>query len=102
MPPSRLQTSCIPLQGWQGRLAVDASDHVGCAGRYEDELARKRAEAEHEKQRVRQIELVRLQEDSSAKQEARKVEIQAQIEAERRATEKYRVRAPGQGFLVPV
>jgi hypothetical protein len=38
------------------------------------------------------VELVRLQEDSVARQEARKVEIQAQIEAERRATEKYRVR----------
>ena len=38
---------------------------------------------------------MRLQEDSVSRQEARKVEIQAQIEAERRATEKYRVRASG-------
>jgi len=60
-------------------------------GRYEDELARKRAEAEHEKQRVRQVELVRLQEESVANQEAKKFEIQKQIEAERRATEQYRV-----------
>ncbi|EIE18960.1 AAA-domain-containing protein [Coccomyxa subellipsoidea C-169] len=58
--------------------------------RYEDELARKRAEAEHEKQRVRQVELVQLQEESVAKQEAKKYEIQKQIEAERRATEQYR------------
>ena len=64
--------------------------------RYEDELARKRNEGEHEKQRARQVELVRLQEERGARQEARKVEIQAQIEAERRATEQYRVRAlPG-------
>jgi uncharacterized membrane protein YqiK len=59
--------------------------------RYQDELARKRAEMEHEKQIQRQVELVRLQEMSAAKQEAKKLEIQAQIEAERRATEKYRV-----------
>ena len=38
---------------------------------------------------------MRLQEDSVSRQEARKVEIQAQIEAERRATEKYRVRCWG-------
>ena len=38
------------------------------------------------------MELVRLQEDSAGKLEARKVEVQAQIEAERRATEQYRVR----------
>jgi hypothetical protein len=34
----------------------------------------------------------RLQEESAANQEAKKLEIQAQIEAERRATEQYRVR----------
>ena len=33
----------------------------------------------------------RLQEESAANQEAKKLEIQAQIEAERRATEQYRV-----------
>ena len=54
-------------------------------------MARKRAEAEHEKQRVRQVELVQLQEESVGKQEAKKYEIQKQIEAERRATEQYRV-----------
>lgn len=40
---------------------------------------------------MRQVELVQLQEDSVAKQEAKKYEIQKQIEAERRATEQYRV-----------
>lgn len=34
---------------------------------------------------------MRLQEDSVANQEAKKFEIQKQIEAERRATEQYRV-----------
>ena len=57
---------------------------------YNDELARKRAEAEHEKQRVRNVELVRLQEESSRRQEEQKAAISAQVEAERRATEKYK------------
>lgn len=57
---------------------------------YNDELARKRAEAEHEKQRVRNVELVRLQEESSRRQEEQRAAIAAQVEAERRATEKYK------------
>jgi len=57
---------------------------------YQDELARKRAEAEHEKQRQRNVELVGLQEESSRRQEEQKAAVAAQIEAERRATEKYR------------
>lgn len=57
---------------------------------YNDELARKRAEAEHEKQRVRNVELVRLQEESSRRQEEQKAAIAAQVEGERRATEKYK------------
>ena len=35
--------------------------------------------------------ICRLQEESSANQETKKLEVQAQIEAERRATEQYRV-----------
>lgn len=57
---------------------------------YQDELARKRAEAEHEKQRARNVELVRLQEESAARQEQQRASIAAQVEAERRATEKYK------------
>ncbi|KAL4525800.1 hypothetical protein Ndes2437A_g04233 [Nannochloris sp. 'desiccata'] len=52
---------------------------------YNDELARKRAEAEHEKQRVRNVELVRLQEESSRRQEEQRAAIAAQVEAERQA-----------------
>lgn len=57
---------------------------------YNDELARKRAEGEHEKQRVRNVELVRMQEESSRRQEEQKAAIAAQVEGERRATEKYK------------
>ena len=58
---------------------------------YEDELARKRGEAEHQKNRERNQELVVMQEDSNRKQQSEKRRIQEQIEAERRATEKYKV-----------
>lgn len=57
---------------------------------YQDELARKRAEAEHEKQRARNAELVALQDESHRRQEAERAQIAAQIEAERRATEAYK------------
>ncbi|KAA6424075.1 MAG: ATPase family AAA domain-containing 3-B-like [Trebouxia sp. A1-2] len=57
---------------------------------YEDELARKRGESEHQKNRERNRELVTLQEQSVRNQEAEKRRIQEQIEGERRATEKYK------------
>ncbi|PSC70197.1 ATPase family AAA domain-containing 3-B [Micractinium conductrix] len=57
---------------------------------YQDELARKRMETEHEKNRQRNMELVALQEESGKRAEAEKAAIAAQIEAERRATEKYK------------
>ena len=59
--------------------------------RYEDDLARKRGELEHEKGRVRNAELVTLQEEASRRSEAEKRRVAEQIEAERRATEKYKV-----------
>ena len=62
------------------------------AGRYNDDLARKRADGEHEKQRARQRELVGLQEESARRQEAERRRVAEQIEAERRATEKYKAR----------
>ena len=58
---------------------------------YEDELARKRNEAEHQKNRERNQELVAMQEESNRKQQNEKRRIQEQIEGERRATEKYKV-----------
>ncbi len=124
------------------RKAMQADMHNKAElARFEDELARKRADVEHDKQRARQVELVRcaqlgatpfsdtnfhianmlqrlqtgmlkqrqgfltscccrLQEESSANQETKKLEVQAQIEAERRATEQYRVRADlAKGYL---
>lgn len=58
---------------------------------YNDELARKRVDFEHEKGRQRNAEIVALQEDSTRRQEAEKQRAAAEIEAERRATEERRV-----------
>ena len=58
---------------------------------YQDQLARKRAADEHDKHRERNAELVRMQEQSTARQERERAQTEAQIQAERRASEKYKV-----------
>lgn len=58
--------------------------------KYNNQLATQRAEADHEKQRTRNQELVQLQEASGKRQEAERRSVAEQIEAERRATEKYK------------
>lgn len=59
--------------------------------KYDDQLARARAADEHEKYRQRNAELVRMQEDSAARQEQQKQVVAQQIEAERRATDTHKV-----------
>lgn len=59
--------------------------------KYDDQLARARAESEHEKYRQRNAELVRLQEEAAARQEQQKRVVAQQIEADRRATEQHKV-----------
>ncbi|MCL7051779.1 hypothetical protein MKW94_028756 [Papaver nudicaule] len=56
--------------------------------RYEDELARKRMQTEHESARRHNAELVRMQEQSTATQEANKRAMEEQIQAQLRRTEK--------------
>ncbi|XP_065865280.1 uncharacterized protein [Euphorbia lathyris] len=56
--------------------------------RYEDELARKRMQAENEYQRSRNQELVKLQEESSIRQEQARRATEEQIQAQRRQTER--------------
>ncbi|KAL2636156.1 hypothetical protein R1flu_007635 [Riccia fluitans] len=58
--------------------------------RYEDELARKRMQAEHEALRVRNAELVKMQEESSARQEQVRRMTEEQIQEQRRQTERER------------
>lgn len=57
---------------------------------YQDELARKRNAGEHEAARARNAELVALQEEGVKRQEQERARAAAAIEAERRATEKYK------------
>ncbi|XP_042501456.1 ATPase family AAA domain-containing protein 3C-like [Macadamia integrifolia] len=58
--------------------------------RYEDELARKRMQADHEAQRQHNAELVRMQEESSARKEQARRATEEQIQAQQRQTEKER------------
>ncbi|KAL8095570.1 hypothetical protein AgCh_036841 [Apium graveolens] len=56
--------------------------------RYEDELARKRMQAENEHHRTRNEELVKMQEESSIRQEQARRATEEQIQAQRLQTER--------------
>ncbi|XP_052197851.1 uncharacterized protein LOC127804846 [Diospyros lotus] len=56
--------------------------------RYEDELARKRMQTDHESQRRHNAELVRMQEESSIRKEQARRVTEEQIQAQQRQTEK--------------
>ncbi|KAK9108871.1 hypothetical protein Sjap_016931 [Stephania japonica] len=58
--------------------------------RYEDELARKRMQTDHEAQRMHNVELVRMQEESSVRKEQARRATEEQIQAQQRQTEKER------------
>ncbi|KAF2543858.1 hypothetical protein F2Q68_00028749 [Brassica cretica] len=58
--------------------------------RYEDELARKRQQTDHEAQRHHNVELVRMQEESSMRKERSRISTEEQIQAQQRQTEKER------------
>ncbi|CAN6813219.1 unnamed protein product [Brassica oleracea] len=58
--------------------------------RYEDELARKRLQTDHEAQRRHNVELVKMQEESSIRKEQARIATEEQIQAQQRQTEKER------------
>ncbi|KAL0378145.1 UNVERIFIED_CONTAM: ATPase family AAA domain-containing protein 3 [Sesamum radiatum] len=58
--------------------------------RYEDELARKRMQTDHEAQRRHNTELVQMQEESSIRKEQARRATEEQIQAQQRQTEKER------------
>ncbi|XP_020573097.1 ATPase family AAA domain-containing protein 3-like [Phalaenopsis equestris] len=58
--------------------------------RYEDELARKRMQTEHEAHRQQNVELVKMQEESSIRKEQARRAAEEQIQAQQRETEKHR------------
>ncbi|KAJ7982681.1 ATPase family AAA domain-containing protein 3 [Quillaja saponaria] len=72
----------------QKKLAQHQAQTKSQMARYEDELARKRMQAENEYQRGRNQELVKLQEDSSIRQEQTRRATEEQIQAQRRQTER--------------
>ncbi|KAJ7949866.1 ATPase family AAA domain-containing protein 3 [Quillaja saponaria] len=72
----------------QKKLAQHQAQTKSQMARYEDELARKRMQAENEYQRARNQELVKLQEDSSIRQEQARRATEEQIQAQRRQTER--------------
>lgn len=72
----------------QRKLAQHQAQTKSQMARYEDELARKRMQLENELQRARNQELVKLQEESSIRQEQVRRATEEQIQAQRRQTEK--------------
>ncbi|XP_028788144.1 ATPase family AAA domain-containing protein 3C [Neltuma alba] len=58
--------------------------------RYEDELARKRMQADHEAQRRHNVELAKMQEESSVRKEQARRATEEQIQAQQRQTERER------------
>ncbi|XP_078441914.1 uncharacterized protein LOC144711762 [Wolffia australiana] len=72
----------------QKKLTQQQAQVKAQMARYEDELARKRMQAEHESQRTRNQELVKMQEESSIRLEQARRATEEQIQAQRRQTEK--------------
>ncbi|CAL5188048.1 unnamed protein product [Lathyrus oleraceus] len=58
--------------------------------RFEDELARKRMQTDHENQRQHNVELVKMQEDSSVRKEQARQATEEQIQSQKRQTERER------------
>lgn len=72
----------------QKKLVQQQAQTKAQMARYEDELARKRMQAEHESQRARNQELVKMQEESSIRQEQIRRATEEQIQAQKRQTER--------------
>ncbi|XP_050387147.1 uncharacterized protein LOC126803381 [Argentina anserina] len=72
----------------QKKLAQHQAQTKSQMARYEDELKRKRMQAENEYHRDRNRELVKMQEESSIRQEQARRATEEQIQAQRRQTEK--------------
>jgi len=56
---------------------------------YEDQMSRKRMDAEHEKKRQRQVELLKMQDDSNRRKEQERLRNLQQIETERRRSAEF-------------
>jgi ATPase family AAA domain-containing protein 3A/B len=76
------------VQEEQKKLARQQQQNKSEMARYVDELSRKRMQAENEHQRSRNVELVRMQEDSANRREQARRATEEQIQAERLQTER--------------
>eukprot|EP01018_Ginkgo_biloba_P008265 Gb_11011 [translate_table: standard] len=74
----------------QRKLVQQQAQTKAQMARYEDELARKRMQAEHEAQRHQNAELVKMQEESSIRQEQARRTTEEQIQAQQRQTDRER------------
>ncbi|XP_024376697.1 uncharacterized protein [Physcomitrium patens] len=72
----------------QKKLLQQTAQNKAQLARYEDELTRKRMQSEHEANRQRNQELVRMQEEAALRQEQIRRNTEEQIQAQRRQTEK--------------
>ncbi|CAN6446700.1 unnamed protein product [Victoria cruziana] len=72
----------------QRNLVQQQAQTKAQTARYEDELARKRMQADHEVQRRHNVELVKMQEDSSVRKEQARRATEEQMQAQQLQTEK--------------
>ncbi|KMZ65624.1 putative AAA family ATPase [Zostera marina] len=84
----------------QKKLVQQQAQTKAQMARYDDELARKRMQAENENQRVRNQELVKMQEESSIRQENVRRATEEQIQAHRRQTEREKAEIERETILV--
>ncbi|XP_042407027.1 ATPase family AAA domain-containing protein 3-like [Zingiber officinale] len=80
----------IQMAEEQRNLVQQAAQAKAQMARYEDELTRKRMQTEHEAQRKQNVELVRMQEESSLRKEQARRATEEQIQQQLRQTEKER------------
>jgi hypothetical protein len=101
-PPNTRDTQEQEHIRWeeQRKTMSEEAQRQAQLAQYNDELARKRQQAEHELQRQRNGEMVSLQEQAAARKEAERLRIEQQIQAERRAADQYAVRADEAAVVV--
>ncbi|CAL0331871.1 unnamed protein product [Lupinus luteus] len=74
----------------QRNLIQEQAQRQAQVQRYEDELARKRMQTDHEAQRHHNVELVKLQEESSVRKEQARRATEEQVQSQQRQTERER------------
>jgi len=76
----------------QRKLETQRAEQNAQLKQYEDELARKRQQAENEAARARNAELVKMQEQAAERAEALRRDTERKIQAEKRATEEFKAK----------